>query len=183
MKNQRRGYRSCGVPLAKKIAIEAARLGDSKKAENIIIYVLGKNSSLADYAVLMSADSVPQLEAVEEAVNKAFKAQGLFALYKEGGSSRAWKVLDYGGVLVHIFETRTREFYSMDLLYASCARMPWRKGAGRLKKVTPKPKKPAGPKSRPVVGKKAGAKLAAKKKTGAAARKKIKPAKKTSRKK
>jgi len=159
---------------AKKIAIEAARLGDSKKAENIVIYELGKNSSLADYAVLMSADSVPQLKAVEEAVNKAFKAQGLFVLYREGGSSHAWKVLDYGGVLVHIFETGAREFYSMDLLYASCARIPWRGGAGRVKKpvkkrkertvVPPKPKKTARPKSKPMAGKQAGAKPAAKKK-------------------
>jgi len=169
---------------AKKIAIEAARFGNSKKAENIVIYKLGKNSSLADYMVLMSADSVPQLEAVEEAVNKAFKAQGLFALYKEGGSSRAWKVLDYGGVLVHIFETRAREFYSIDQLYASCARIPWRRGAGRLKKPVKKRKertavtsnsqslvrlrrmarKTAGPKLKLMAAKKAGAKAAAKKK-------------------
>ena len=58
----------------KEIAVEAARLGDSKHAENIVIYELPEDSSLADYAVLMSADSVPQLEAVEDAVSKAFKA-------------------------------------------------------------------------------------------------------------
>lgn len=141
----------------KKIAIEAARLGNSKKAENIVIYELGKNSSLADYAVLMSADSVPQLEAVEEAVNKAFKERGLYVLYREGGSSHAWKVLDYGGALVHIFETGAREFYSMDALYAAFPQIPWRKAAGKISN------------SRAVKSKK---------KAGARARKKTKPAKK-----
>ncbi|HAF94514.1 MAG: ribosome silencing factor [Elusimicrobia bacterium GWC2_51_8] len=173
--------RPLALTTAKKIAIEAARLGDSKKAENIVIYELGKNSSLADYAVLMSADSAPQLEAVEEAVNKAFKDRGLFVLYKEGGSSHAWKVLDYGGVLVHIFETGAREFYTMDLLYASCPRIPWREAAARQKIDAKKTVSTAKPKSKPATGKKA--KPAAKKKTGAAARKKIKPAKKASRKK
>ena len=157
----------------KKIAIEAARLGDSKKAENIVIYALGKNSSLADYAVLMSADSVPQLEAVEEAVNKAFKEEGLFVLYKEGGSSHAWKVLDYGGVLIHIFETAAREFYSMDMLYSPFPQVAWRESAPGQKAAVKKNKTAVRPKSKPA---------AAKKKT-AAARKKNKPAKKSSRKK
>ncbi|MCX5785962.1 MAG: ribosome silencing factor [Elusimicrobia bacterium] len=165
----------------KKIAIEAARLGDSKHAENIVIYELAKNSPLADYAVLMTADSVPQLEAVEEAVNKAFKARGLYVLYREGGESRAWKVLDYGGVLVHIFETGAREFYSMDVLFAHFPQIPWREAAVRQKALTKKPKAAAGPKLKPAARKKA--KPAGRKKTAPSVRKKTKPAKKTARKK
>ena len=161
-------------PKFKKVAVEAARLGDSKKAENIIIYELGKNSSLADYAVLMSADSPPQLEAAEEAVNKAFKEQGLFVLYREGGDSRAWKVLDYGGVLVHIFETRAREFYALDALYSSCVQIPWRETAPGGKGAAER--KGASVKGKPVKGAKIRVKAAQKLKSRAAAKPKKKAA-------
>ena len=167
----------------KNIAVEAARLGDSKHAENIVVYELPKNSTLADYAVLMTADSVPQLEAVEEAVNKAFKEQGLYVLYREGGESRSWKVLDYGGVLIHIFEPGAREFYSMDALYAPFTHVEWRETPIRQKIAAKKPKTAAGHRSKPAAGKKARAKPAAKKKPARSVRKKTKPAKKTARKK
>ncbi|HAH32788.1 MAG TPA: ribosome silencing factor [Elusimicrobia bacterium] len=165
----------------KKIAIEAARLGDSKHAENIVIYEPSKSSTLADYVVLMTADSVPQLEAVEEAVNRAFKEQGLYVLYREGGDSRAWKVLDYGGVLVHIFETGAREFYSMDALFASFRQIPWREAAVPRKTEVKKAAPAARPKSKPAAKKKA--KPATRKKPAKSARGKTKPTKKTNRKK
>jgi ribosome-associated protein len=171
----------------KKVAIEAARLGDSKHAENIVVYEMTKNSTLADYAVLMTADSAPQLEAVEEAVNKAFKEQGLYVLYREGGESRAWKVLDYGGVLVHIFETRAREFYSMDALYSPFPQVAWRpEAAGQkpaVKKTAPAAKKKAGVKNKAGAKAKAGRKPAAAKRPAAPVRKKSKPVKRSSRKK
>lgn len=115
----------------KKIAVEAARLGDAKHAENIVVYELAESSTLADYAVVMSAGSTPQLEAAEDAVSKAFKERGLYVLHREGGDSRAWKILDYGGVLVHIFETGAREFYSLDVLYSAFPQVSWKKAASR----------------------------------------------------
>lgn len=116
-------------PKFKKLAIKAARIGDAKKAENVVVYRTDKNSSLADYTVVMSADSVPQLEALQDSISKDFKEEGLFPLYKDGDASRSWRVMDYGGLIIHIFETGARGFYVMDELFDACPRLSWKEGS------------------------------------------------------
>ncbi|OGS14109.1 MAG: ribosome silencing factor [Elusimicrobia bacterium RIFOXYA2_FULL_58_8] len=156
---------------SKKIAVTAALAGDSKKASPVGVFDLGARSSLADFAVLLAVESAPQLEAVEEEVLVRLKQDGIYCLYKDGMRSKNWKVLDYGGVLVHIFDGKAAEFYSIEQLYGECKPVQWQANA-------PVAKKPA--------AKKAVAKKAAQKKPAVrkpAAKKgavKKSPAKKTS---
>lgn len=165
----------------KKIAVTAARAGDSKKAHPVRVYDLAGKSTLADYAVLLAVESATQLEAVEEEVQVKLKREGVYCLHKDGMRSKNWKVLDYGGVLVHIYDAKAEEFYSIGKVYGDYKPVDWEE------KPAPVPvKKPAG---KPAAGKaavkktparKAAAKKAASKKAPA---KKAKPAaQKTSRK-
>ena len=180
---------------SKKIALKAALAGDSKKASPVLVYDLGGRSSLADFAVLLPVESAPQLDAVEEEVQVRLKAEGVYCLYNDGRRSKNWKVLDYGGVLVHIFDGKAEEFYSINKLYGVHKLVQWeenpplREGkppaakpaaASELKKTEEKPaakkpaakkpaaKKPAAKKAavkRPASKKSAPKKPAAKKKT------------------
>ena len=102
----------------KQIAIKAAMAGDAKKASPVRVYDLGGKSTLADYAVLMEVESAPQLDAVEEEVSIRLKHEGFYCLHKEGQNSKNWKVLDYGGVLVHVYEKKAEEYYSISKVYA-----------------------------------------------------------------
>lgn len=109
----------------KKIAVIAALAGDSKKASPVRVYDLGGKSPLADYAVLMEVESAPQLDAVEEEVSIRLKHQGVYCLHKEGQNSKNWKVLDYGGVLVHVYEKKAEEYYAIAKHYAENKPVEW----------------------------------------------------------
>lgn len=109
----------------KKVAITAARAGDSKKASPVKVFDLAATSPLADYAVLLVVESAPQLEAVEEEVLVKLKHEGVYCLHKDGMRSKNWKVLDYGGVLVHIYDGKAAEFYAIDKIYDQCRQVAW----------------------------------------------------------
>ena len=125
----------------KKVALAAARAGDSKKAGPIRVYDLAGKSTLADYAVLMTVESAPQLDAVEEEVQVCLKRESTYCLHKDGMRSKNWKVLDYGGVLVHIFDQKAAEFYAMEKVYAGYKAVEWEAPSLRA----PAAGKPAGP--------------------------------------
>ncbi len=108
-----------------KIAVLAALAGESKKAAPVRIFDLGGRSSLADFVVLMTAESAPHLDAVSEEVQKRLKEDGVYCLYRDGMRSKNWQVLDYGGVMVHVFDAKAAEFYSIEQLYANDKLVAW----------------------------------------------------------
>lgn len=133
----------------KKIAVIAALAGDSKKASPVRVYDLGGKSTIADFAVLMEVESAPQLDAVEEEVSIRLKHLGVYCLHKEGQQSKNWKVLDYGGVLVHVYEKKAEEFYAIAKHYAENKPVEWEEkpaaapAAAARKPVEPAVEKPA----------------------------------------
>ena len=131
----------------KKIAVLAAIAGDSKKASPVRVYDLGGKSPLADFAVLMQVESAPQLDAVEEEVSMRLKQEGVYCLHKDGQRSKNWKVLDYGGLLVHVYETKAEEYYSIAKVYADYKPVEWEeKPVAQVKKIVteaPVTEKPA----------------------------------------
>jgi len=155
----------------KKIAVAAAFAGDSKKAEPVTIYDLAGKSPLADYAVLMVVESAPQLDAVEEEVQVRLKHEGIYCLHRDGMNSKNWKVLDYGGVLVHIYDGKAAEFYAIDKVYADYKTVEWEEKPEPKpemkaeRKPEPKPEpKPAAPAAKKAAEKKPAAKKPAVKK-------------------
>jgi ribosome-associated protein len=109
----------------KKLAIAAARLADAKLAEAVVVYDMAGRSPLADFVLVAAVDNPAQLEAVEEEISIKFKKEGLHPLYREGSQSKHWRVLDYGGLIVHVFERQARETFSFDKIYAGYAVVKW----------------------------------------------------------
>lgn len=125
----------------KKIAIAAARAGDDKKASPVKVFDLAGTSPLADYAVLMTVESGPQLDAVEEEVQVRLKHEGIYCLHKDGMRSRNWKVLDYGGTLVHICDAKAGEFYAIERLFDRCKPVEWEEKPAAAPAPAPAPEK------------------------------------------
>lgn len=126
-----------------KLAVESARIADLKKAENIIIYDVESKTGLYYYAVIMNALSAPHIKAIEEEIVTKFKREkNEYILYHDGILSTSWKALDYGGLVIHIFEPSTRDFYALDKIYSDCKKLKWEKKTQTLKsKKTSKTKK------------------------------------------
>lgn len=101
-----------------KPARKAARIADSKKGEDIRILNVKKSSSFADYFLIVTADSTPQINAVSENIKKELEENfGLVPIHREGKYSHSWAVIDYGGLVIHIMSSKTRNFYRIENLW------------------------------------------------------------------
>lgn len=96
----------------------AARCVDDKKALDIRLLDVRRLTSVADYFLLASAESHTQLQAVYDHVADEIKKEfGLQLLHREGVGSSHWTILDYGGLVVHLFHRNARQFYDLERLW------------------------------------------------------------------
>ncbi len=98
-------------------AKKAVMLLDSKKAADITLLKVGDVTILADYFVLCTGNSSTQVKALADTVEDEFEKIGITPLSKEGRNGYSWVLLDYGDLIVHVFDRPTREFYSLDKLW------------------------------------------------------------------
>jgi len=104
----------------------AARAADHKKAENIVILDLREISSFADFFVICSGSSEPQIKAITSAVRTTLRdAHGVQPNAVDGMPGSQWMVIDYGDVLVHVMHGDRRDFYSLDDLWSDAPLVEW----------------------------------------------------------
>ena len=87
----------------------------SKKAEHIQAIDVRKLTSITDYYIICSADTDIQVKAIADAVRKGTPHKPWKI---EGYENRFWILLDYVDVVIHIFRTSEREYYSLEKLWA-----------------------------------------------------------------
>ena len=95
-----------------------AQAMDSKKGKDIRVLETDGVTTLADYFVLCSGSSAPQLKALADAGEKAMKDHGILPHHVEGHRGGTWILQDYGDVVVHVFDKEARAFYDLDRLWA-----------------------------------------------------------------
>lgn len=104
-----------------KTAIEA--LLDRKAAEIVLLHVT-KQTTLADYYIICTGTSNTQLRAIADAVDESMSKQyGLEPKSIEGYRSASWILLDYGSVIVHAFKSDARQFYDLERLWGDAQKL------------------------------------------------------------
>ena len=97
---------------------EAARaVLDAKKATDIAVIPVTGQSDITDCLVLATGNAGPHVKALAAEVEYRLSLRGLTPLHTDGFATRSWQVVDYGTVMVHVFDKQTREFYNLDKLY------------------------------------------------------------------
>ena len=103
-----------------------ARSLADKKAVRIAILDLRGISSFADYFLICSGTSEPQLKALADAVRQAAREQGgRNPLKADGLPASQWVAVDFGDVIVHIFHHEAREFYDLESLWRDAPLREW----------------------------------------------------------
>ncbi len=74
------------------LALEAAKIADDKKALNTVVLDIKDLTAIADYLVITTAESAPQIAAVRAEIEKKFKEQDVYLLRREGRASASWRV-------------------------------------------------------------------------------------------
>ena len=89
-----------------------------KKAFNVKLLYVGETSSLTDYILIASGGSDRQVQAVAEAVRLGMKDDcNEPAIAVEGMTEGRWILLDFGNIMVHVFQQPVREFYDLEGLW------------------------------------------------------------------
>ena len=91
---------------------------DQKKAVDIKAIEVGEITSIADAFVIASGNNPPQVRALSDAVEEELSKLGMEPRRIEGYDTATWIVLDYYDVIVHIFHTDARQFYSLERLWS-----------------------------------------------------------------
>lgn len=102
---------------------KAVEILNNRKAEDLTAIEIGNISIIADYFLLATGNSTTQVKSLAEEVEFQFSQAGVEPLRTEGVRSGTWAVLDYGGLVVHIFHRETREFYNLERLWADGERV------------------------------------------------------------
>ena len=93
---------------------------DKRKAYDILTLNVTDKTSLADYFIIASGRSSTQVTALAEHVEEEMEKQfGITVRIREGIRDGRWAVLDFGDVIVHIFNDETRLFYHLERLWES----------------------------------------------------------------
>ena len=94
---------------------EIINLAFDKKARHLISLDLRGHSSLTDYFVICHGKSEPQIKAIVDNIRKgtSFRPRHL-----EGYENKKWVLLDYIDIIVHIFDEKEREYYSIENIWA-----------------------------------------------------------------
>jgi len=105
--------------LAKEQALLCAAYAADKKAEALTLLEVRGLSSLTDYLLLCNGRSDRQVQAIAEGVRLGLKEKHQISpLAVEGMNDGRWVLLDYGDVMVHVFQEPVRRFYDLDGLWA-----------------------------------------------------------------
>jgi ribosome-associated protein len=107
------------------IALAAAHAAADKKAEDIRILDLRKLSSFADYFVICTGTSEPHLKAIGSEIRGKLRDDLGLSVHTDGFPASQWIVLDYNGVLIHIFQAEKRAFYDLESLWRDAPVVPF----------------------------------------------------------
>ncbi len=113
---------SLAQPTPHELALQAARLTLTKRAEDVAILDLRQLQGVCDYFVLATGHSEIQVRAIAEAVDLGLRERGLKPWHSEGFEARRWILLDYVDFVVHVFHARAREYYLLDKLWGDAGR-------------------------------------------------------------
>lgn len=113
-------------------AQSAARLADDKLGQDIVVLDVRKQTSVTDYFLFVTGTTHVHIRALEDAIREGLKEEGATLQRTDGQRGQLWRALDYGSVIVHLMDAKTREFYSIERLWDQSKQVEW---------AVPKPKK------------------------------------------
>jgi ribosome-associated protein len=108
------------LPKEVRWAVEAAQ---DKQALDISVLDLSGTGAFADYFLVCSGSSAPQLQAINRAIEEKIDKSGRSVEHREGRGSADWMLLDYGFFVVHVFSEAARQYYDLERLWRTTERI------------------------------------------------------------
>ena len=102
---------------AAELADRICEVLDAKKAHDIEQIAVSDKTVIAEYFVICTGNSNTQVHSLTDEVEYQLGRQEVKPLRVEGKDGNAWIIMDYGTVIVHVFNREARQFYNLEKLY------------------------------------------------------------------
>jgi len=90
---------------------------DKKFGQDIVVMDLRNISTIADFFVIATGGSAPQMQALADTTEEVMTKRGIPLGHAEGIRSGQWVLLDFGNIIVHLFDKESRDFYKLERLW------------------------------------------------------------------
>jgi len=106
--------------------LAAAKVADENKGHDIVVLDIRELTKTFDYFLIASGSSRRQLYAIgDEIQKKLVREMGDECLSVSGHTDGKWIVIDYGDIVVHLFEPETRKYYALEELWGKGSRVDY----------------------------------------------------------
>lgn len=105
----------------REIVFKVAKLAEDKKGEDTEILDITKVADIADYVLITSAQTAPQLKTITSHIEDSLTKMGMEPAHKEGKYGDKWFLLDYIDFVVHVIQSDAREFYNLEELWSKAS--------------------------------------------------------------
>ena len=90
---------------------------DDKKGEDIKVIDISEITVLADYFIIANGSNDSQVRALVENVEEELSKEGFEVKQREGYGLGNWVLLDFGSIIVHVFDKENRLFYDLERIW------------------------------------------------------------------
>ena len=105
------------INTSKKMAAKAVDALEDRKGEDIRVIDISEISTLADYFIIGSGTNINQVQALADSVQETLGREGFMTKNMEGYDSGNWILLDFGDIIVHVFDSENRLFYDLERIW------------------------------------------------------------------
>ena len=105
-------------------AIIAAEAAAEKKAEDVLAINVAELLVVTDYFVIATGRTNIQVRAIADEIEDQLRERGgIKVIGREGADEAKWLLLDYGDLVIHVFQPEEREFYRLEKLWSDAPRL------------------------------------------------------------
>ena len=111
--------------VAHQLARLCASVASENKGRDVLLLDLRKITPLVDFFVIASGTSRRQIHTMADEIDRTMNLQGEEKIGIEGYGESRWVLLDYGDIVVHLFDDETRQYYDLENLWGESPRIDW----------------------------------------------------------
>jgi ribosome-associated protein len=96
---------------------------EEKKGEDIVVLDVSKHTNIADYFVIVTANSAVHARALTDYLIESLSKEEIYPHHVEGLENAYWVLIDFTDIIVHIFQKEWRDYYDLEWLYSTARRV------------------------------------------------------------
>ncbi|MDX1946700.1 MAG: ribosome silencing factor [Pirellulaceae bacterium] len=109
------------------LAAAAAREAEDNRGQDVVVLDMRGQTSIFDFFVIATGSSNRQLRAISDSIDDVLQKQfGHRRVGVEGYEESHWILLDYGSIVVHLFDEKSRDYYRLEDLWAGAKPIEWK---------------------------------------------------------